>query len=414
MIVEVVAIGTELLLGQITNRNAATIGAMLAEDGFDAHFQVVVGDNDERMIHTIAVAASRADAVIITGGIGPTQDDVTREAIAAVTGRQLVRNDAYVVELRERFASFGRDMPENNLRQADYPDGGEQLPNPKGTAPGIVVEHDGTLIFALPGVPAEMQLLMVDHVMPRLRERAGVASVLVSRVLRSWGRSESQVAEMLDDLFQASTNPSVAFLASGGEIKIRLSAKAETVEEATALIKPLEAQVRQLLGSSLFGADEETIGIVLLKQLMDRGWTIGTAESATAGGIAAALTATPGMSQVFRGGIIAYATDIKTGLLGVPTELVEREGVVSEATAMAMADAAAKVLGVDVAVSVTGSAGPDPQERKVGTMIIGVRTPEGTRSHVLRLPGDRERVRTYATTGALHLARLAIDGQWWA
>ena len=413
MIVEVIAIGTELLLGQITNRNAATIGAMLAEDGFDAHYQVVVGDNDERMVETIGVAMARADAVIITGGIGPTQDDVTREAISEVTGRPLILNEAYVVELRERFRAFGRDMPENNARQGEYPEGGEQLANPKGTAPGILVDHEGTMIFALPGVPAEMLLLMTDHVMPRLRERAGISEVLVSRVLRSWGRSESQIAEMLDDLFQASTNPSVAFLASGGEIKVRLSAKAETTEEAEEMIRPLEETVRRVLGFSVFAADDETIGSVLLDLLAERSWTIGTAESATAGGIGHALTATPGMSKVFRGGVIAYATDVKTGLLGVPKELVESEGVVSEATAMAMADAAADLLGVDVAISVTGSAGPDPQERQVGTMIIGIRTPEGTRARVLRLPGDRERVRTYAVTGALHLARLAIQGHWW-
>lgn len=413
MIVEVIAIGTELLLGQITNRNAATIGAMLAEDGFDAHYQVVVGDNDERMVETIKVALDRADAIIITGGIGPTQDDVTREAIAEVTGRPLLLNEQYVTELRERFRSFGREMPENNVRQAEYPEGGEQLPNPKGTAPGILVDHDDTMIFALPGVPAEMTLLMTDHVMPRLRQRAGVTGVLVSRVLRSWGRSESQIAEMLDDLFQASSNPSVAFLASGGEIKVRLSAKAETADEAQAMIQPLEQQVRDMLGFSVFGADEETIGTVLHQLLTDKGWTIGVAESATGGGIGHALTATPGMSSVFRGGVIAYATDIKTGLLGVPEELIDAEGAVSQATAMAMAEGAAEALGVDVAIAVTGSAGPDPQERPVGTMIVGIRTPEATKARVLRMPGDRERVRTYTVTGALHLARLAIQGHWW-
>jgi nicotinamide-nucleotide amidase len=414
MIVEVVAIGTELLLGQITNRNGSTIGAMLADDGFDAHYQVVVGDNLPRMVETISAAMGRSDAVIITGGIGPTQDDVTREAISEATGRLLMRNDDYVQELRERFSSFDREMPENNARQAEYPKGGEQLPNPKGTAPGLLLEHDGTMVFALPGVPAEMALLMTDHVMPRLRARAGVASVLVSRVIRSWGRSESQVAEILDNLFQASTNPSVAFLASEGEIKVRLSAKAETVQQAEELIKPAESKVRELLGLSIFATDTETIGSVLLRSLSERGWTIGTAESATAGSIGSMLTAIPGMSKVFRGGIIAYATDVKTGLLGVDNAVIEAHGVVSEATAIAMADAAAETLGVDVVISVTGSAGPDPQEREVGTIIIGVRTPEGTRARVLKLPGDRERVRTYATTAGLHLARLAIEGHWWA
>ena len=413
MIVEVVAIGTELLLGQITNRNAATIGAALADEGFDAHYQIVVGDNMERMIDTLRTAMSRSDAVIITGGIGPTQDDVTREAICAATGRELLTSEEYAETLRTRFAAFGRQMPENNLRQAQYPEGAEMLPNPKGTAPGLVLEHDGVLLFALPGVPAEMKLLLADHVLPRLRRSAGVTGVLVSRILRSWGRSESSVAEMLDDLFVATTNPSVAFLASGGEIKVRISAKASDAQAAQALIEPIEREVRARLGTSVFGTDDETIGVVLSRLLRERGWTLGTAESATAGKVAAEITNLAGSSAYFRGGVVAYATDLKADLLDIAVDLLEAEGVVSEATALAMAEGAAGLLGVDVAVSVTGSAGPDPQERTVGTIIIAVRTPEGMAARTLTLPGDRERVRTYATTAALHLTRLAIEGLWW-
>ncbi|MDH5421176.1 MAG: competence/damage-inducible protein A [Acidimicrobiia bacterium] len=414
MIIEVVAVGTELLLGQIVNSNAAFLGRQFAENGFDSHYQVVVGDNFDRMVETIRTAIDRSDAVVITGGIGPTQDDVTREAIAVATGREMVRDADYAQALRDRWETLGRVMPENNLRQADRPVGAEQLPNPAGSAPGIALEHDGTWIFALPGVPAEMHLLIRDHVLPRLRVAAGETGVVKSRIIRTWGRSESQVAEMLDDLFMATTNPSVAFLASAGEIKVRVTAKAESDAEADALIAPVEAAVRDRLGSSVFGADDETIHLVVQRLLERKGWTIATAESATAGLVTAALTQTPGASKVVVGGITAYSAEAKTSLLGVSAELLAAEGVVSEAAALAMAEGARARFGADVGVAVTGEAGPDPAEQPVGTMVIAVVTPDGMGSRTMRLPGDRERIRTYTTTAALQLVRLAVSGQWWA
>src|SRR5690606_8222378 len=253
---------------------AATIGSALAENGFDAHYQQVVGDNHERMVTALGVAASRADAVIITGGIGPTQDDITREALCSLTGRELVRDEEYTEVLRRRFAALGRDRPGTNLRQADRPGGGEHLPNPKGSAPGIVLEHDGTLFFALPGVPGEMELLLTDHVLPRLRKAGGDQFTLQSRVVRTWGMSESAVAQLLDDLYLGSVNPSLAFLASGGEIKIRITAKAPDVAAAAALIEPFEAEVRSRLGTAVFGSDADTIEPVIARLLGEKGWTI--------------------------------------------------------------------------------------------------------------------------------------------
>ena len=412
MIVEIIAVGTELLLGQITNRNAAHLGEKLAESGFDSHYQVVVGDNLDRIVESIKTAMGRSDAVIMTGGIGPTQDDVTREAISAATERPLRFNEEFAERLRTFWASRGRQMPESNLRQAEYPEGAEQIANPKGTAPALALEHEGCWVFALPGVPAEMRYLLQHEVMPRLLEVAGEEQVVLSRLVRSWGRSESQVAELLDDLYHRSTNPSVAFLASAGEIKVRITAKAPTEPEAEALIAPYEEIVRDRLGTSVFGVDEETIEQVVLTLLAERGWTLATAESATAGLIAARITSVPGASEIFRGGAVVYATDLKASMLDVPQEVLD-EGVVSEATALFMAEGAAGRLQADVAVAVTGSAGPDPQEREIGTMIIGVHTPDGSGARVLRLPGDRERIRTYAATAALHLLRLAIVGEWW-
>jgi len=269
------------------------------------------------------------------------------------------------------------------------------------------------VLFALPGVPEEMQLLMTEHVLPQLRRRAGVDRVIVSRIVRSWGRGEASIGELLDDLYTSSTNPSVAFLASSGEIKIRLTAGAATAEEANALIEPVEAEVMQRLGSLVFGVDDDTIETVLIRLLGERGWTLGTAESATGGMVAARITATPGASDVFRGGVVTYDVEEKRRLLGVGEE-AEAAGVVSEDMARAMASGARTHLGVDVAVAVTGAAGPDPHDgADPGTMIIAVATSEDTRARTLRFPGDRERVRTYATTSALHLVRLALTGTWW-
>lgn len=409
MIVEVVAVGTELLLGQIVNTNASVIGSALAERGLNANFQQVVGDNLSRVTSAISLAMSRSDAVVITGGIGPTQDDMTREAICAATGREMVYSEEYAERLRAWWERRGRVMPESNLRQAFYPEGADLIINPKGTAPGLALDHDGTLLFAIPGVPAEMKHLLDNEVIPRLAASAGDQSVLTSRLLRTWGRSESDVCEILDDLYAASSNPSVAFLASRGEIKIRITAKASDQEAAMSLIEPIESEVRSRLGDAVFGVDEETMEVVVLNLLASLGLTIGTAESMTGGLVTAALTSVPGASEVVRGGLVAYHTDLKQKLL----EVHDTSRIVDVDTAEQMARGARDLLGVDVAVSVTGSAGPEPLEKSTGTVVIGVSTPEHTQARELHLPGDRERVREYSVTSALQLTRLALLGKWW-
>jgi len=409
VIVEVIAVGTELLLGQIVNSNTATMGAALAERGFDAHYQQTVGDNLGRIASAIRVALDRSDAVVITGGIGPTQDDITREAVCAVTGQEMVFNEEYARHLREWWSRRGRDMPESNLRQAHHPAGAELLANPRGTAPGLVVEHEGKLIFCVPGVPAEMEYLMFAEVLPRLAAASSDEQVIASRLIRTWGRPESEVAEILDDLYTGSVNPSLAFLASNSEIKIRITAKATGPPEARRLIEPMEQEVRSRLGDNVFGSDDETIERVLLRLLTDRGYTIGTAESMTGGMVTARLTDLPGSSAVVKGGLVAYDSELKQKLLGV-ADVTE---VVTLDAAVAVAQGARALLGVDVAVSVTGSAGPEPLEKPVGTVIIGVATPDDARAREIRFTGDRERVRTYGTAAALQLTRLALIGKWW-
>ncbi len=409
MIVEVIAVGTELLLGQIINSNTSIMGAALAEQGIDAHYQQTVGDNLSRIATAIRVALDRSDAVVMTGGIGPTQDDITREAVCEVTGRELIFSEDYADQLKEWWSRRGREMPQSNLRQAYHPDGAEMIPNPRGTAPGLMLEHEGKLIFCVPGVPAEMEHLMLTEVVPRLVKAMGSQQVIASRVIRTWGRPESEVAEILDDLYTSSVNPSLAFLASNSEIKIRVTAKAATAAEARLLIEPMEREVVARLGETVFGSDDETIERVLLRLLSDLGYTIGTAESMTGGMVSARLTELPGSSDVVKGGLVAYASELKQRLLG----LADVTEVVTTDAALAMAQGARNLLDVDVAIAVTGSAGPEPLEKPVGTVIVGVATPADARARELRFSGDRERLRTYGTAAALHLARLALIGKWW-
>jgi nicotinamide-nucleotide amidase len=413
MIVETLAVGTELLLGQIVNSNAAAIGARLADAGFDHYHQAVVGDNVDRIAAAIELATSRTDALIITGGIGPTQDDLTREAMCAATGVPMEFDEEYAARLRRWWERRGRQMPESNLRQAQHPEGATLLINRKGTAPGLRLRIGSAWVFAVPGVPAEMLPLLDEEIIPFLRTEAGETGVVVSRLIRTWGESESRVGELMADLYETARNPTLAFLASSGEIKVRVTAKAGDAAAAEALIAPIEAEVRRRMGSLVFGVDDETVELVVFSELARRGWTIATAESATGGMIAERITAVPGASDHFVGAVVAYAPAVKESVLGVPHDLIEEHGVVSEPVALAMAEGAATGLGADVVIAVTGSAGPDPLERGVGTMIVAVRTPEDVRTRTLRMPGDRERVRVYTTTAALHLTRLAVAGVWW-
>lgn len=411
MIVEVVAVGTELLLGQIVNSNATRIGERLADAGLEHYQQTVVGDNDTRIAAALRAACLRADAVIVTGGLGPTQDDLTREAMARAAEVGLVFDEEQADRLRERWELRGRVMPESNLQQAERPEGSTLIANPKGTAPGIRMRIGETWVIALPGVPAEMIPMLENDVIPFLR--GDDRSMVASRLIRTWGESESAIAELLGDLYDATANPTIAFLASGGEIKVRVTAKAATHDEATTLIAPVEATIRDRLGTLVFGVDGDTIEVVVLRLLEERGWTLGTAESLTGGLVAGRITSVPGSSRTFRGSIVAYATDVKESSLGVPAGVIGTHGVVSEPVGVAMADGARAALGVDVAVGLTGSAGPDPQERPVGSVVIAVAAPDGTRVRTFQMPGDRERVRTFAATAALQLIRLSLQGVEW-
>jgi nicotinamide-nucleotide amidase len=417
--VETLAVGTELLLGDIVNGNAAWLGQRLTAIGFDVVAGAVVGDNIERIAAAIQLALSRSDALIITGGLGPTQDDLTREALAAVAGVALRRNEQLVTGLVERAGRMGRELPANNLRQADVPEGATPMPNDRGSAPGLRLELFDGVVYAVPGVPFEMETMVLEQVLPDLTRRAGLPAAIVSRTLRTIGLWESAVAETLADLDNRlgashdneSTTPTLAYLAGGGEVRVRITAKAESVTAAQACIAPVEAEIRALLGTAVYGADDESIDTVVHGLLRGRGETVATAESLTGGLLGARLTAMPGSSETFRGGVVAYATDLKADLLGVPPELLSAAGAVSAATAAAMATGARETLGATYGLALTGVAGPEEQEGKAaGLVYVALASPQRVVGRELRLPGDRLRVRELATTAALDLLRRHLAG----
>jgi nicotinamide-nucleotide amidase len=406
---EVVAVGTELLLGQIVDTNSSWIGEQLALAGIDSLHQTKVGDNAERIVAALRLALSRADAVIVCGGLGPTQDDITRDCIAEVMGVELGRDPDVEDRIRAMFGSRGRDMPANNLRQADVPVGASVIPQQPGTAPGLICPvGDDQVIYAVPGVPYEMQEMVAGTIIADLRRRSGQTSVIRSRVLRTWGQSESGLAELLapyHDELEQSGHATLAWLASGIEgLKLRLTARAATTEEADAVLAREVDLVASIVGDSVFSLDDEPMEVVVLRLCEQQGLTLGTAESMTGGLIASRLTAVPGASKVFRGGIVSYASDVKFSLLGVP------EGpVVTEEAAAAMAEGACRALGCDVAVSVTGVAGPDPQEGiRPGTVFLGTCVDGEAGALMVRLPGDRDRLRQFATISVLDLLRRQL------
>jgi nicotinamide-nucleotide amidase len=404
--VEVVAVGTELLLGQIVDTNAAWLGETLSAAGMDRHYTTAVGDNLGRIVHALRCALARSDAVIVCGGLGPTQDDITREALAEVMTVELVRDESIAERIAAMFQARGREMAANNLRQADVPVGARVIEQTMGTAPGLICPVGHKVIYAVPGVPYEMTDMVTRAVLPDLLERAGEAATIRSRVLRTWGLAESTLAEKLAprfELLEVSGAPvTIAFLASGIEgIKVRITAKAATEGDAFAALDDEEEAVRAILGDIVFGVDGETMEAAVGKLLMARGQTLGLAESLTGGMVGSRCAAVPGAGEWYRGAVVSYATDVKFSVLGVP------EGpVVTEEAAIAMAVGATKVLGSDVGLGVTGVAGPDEQEgQPVGTVFMGVALDGKTDAVHVRLPGDRDRVRQFAAISLMDLLR---------
>jgi nicotinamide-nucleotide amidase len=402
---EILGIGTEILLGQIANSNAQWISQRLAEIGVDVLHHQAVGDNVDRIAEAFRVALDRADVVVATGGLGPTGDDITRQGLAQVLGLRLERRPEIEEYLREKFRRMNRDMPQSNLVQADVPEGARYILPQRGTAPGLVVESEGRRVYAIPGVPAEMREMMEGSILPELRAAAG-PSTLVSRVLRVTGIAEAKVGEVLEDVFTSSTNPTLAYLASAGEVRLRLSAKAPSRGEAEALIEPVERTIRERLGGAVFGAGEDELEAVVGRLLAERKLHVACAESLTGGGLAARITSVPSASRYFAGSAVTYSPDAKRAVLGVSEETLAEHGTVSEVCAREMARGARTAFGADVAVSTTGVAGPEPLEgHEPGTVWVALAADGTEEARTFRAPGDREQVRRWAEQAALDLLR---------
>ncbi len=391
---EVICVGTELLLGDIVNSNTQFLGRQLADLGIPHYFQTVVGDNPERIKQVIKVASDRASLLVFTGGLGPTPDDLTTETIASFFETPLEERPELITDIKEKFAQRGRTMSENNRKQALMPVGATILPNPMGSAPGMIWQPRPNLtIMTFPGVPAELRRMWQETAVPFLKQEGWGANVILSRTLRFWGIGESDLAEKVRDYLDAS-NPTVAPYASKGEVRLRVSARAETQEGAIALINPIQQRIQEIAGLDYFGCDEDTLASVTGKLLREAKQTVAVAESCTGGGLGAMLTSVSGSSSYFRGGIVAYDNDVKQQLLTVKAESLNQEGAVSGTVAKEMALGAKKQFHSDWGLSITGIAGPTggTAEKPVGLIYVGIATPEEETDQVeLRLGQQRLR-----------------------
>ncbi|MFZ9570341.1 MAG: competence/damage-inducible protein A [Vulcanococcus sp.] len=409
---EILCIGTELLLGNITNGNARWIAEQLAALGVPHHRQLVVGDNRERLMAEVQAASERCQLLITTGGLGPTPDDLTTEALAAAFGTPLVENAQAWLDIQAKLSARGRSCAPSNRRQALIPEGAELLPNPTGTAPGVIWSpKPGFTVMTFPGVPSEMRAMWQATAAPWLRQSGLTSGVFASRMLQFWGVSESALAEQMADLLEGS-NPTVAPYAGAGEVKLRITAQAETPAAAEQLLAPVEAEIRARTGSSCFGCDGESLASVVLERLRQRGETLAVAESCTGGGLGAFLAAVPGASDVFLGGVIAYANSVKQGLLEVPLALLETHGAVSDPVAQAMAEGVRRRTGADWALAITGVAGPGggSAEKPVGLVHLAVAGPHGCSSEAVRFSASRGRdwIQTLSAGEALNRLRLQL------
>jgi nicotinamide-nucleotide amidase len=402
---EILCVGTELLLGEVINTNVAYLGRALARLGISVYHTSVVGDNSDRLSIAIKSALEHADLLILTGGLGPTYDDLTKETVARALGLPMVRDEKILSEIEGYFTSIGLPMPGNNAKQADIPEGAIALPNKLGTAPGIFIEHNGHVVVLLPGPPAELHPMFDESVFPRLREMSD--KILVSHNIHIMGMGESAIEEVLFDLMKNSTNPTLAPYAKESEVRLRVSALARSEEEGeTMCARMIEKVKNSPVGKHIYALDAERIEKLVVAKLKEKGLTLAVAESCTGGYIGKLLTDIPGASAAFAGGFITYSNEAKINLLGVSPETLQKHSAVSPETAMEMARGARERLGTDLAVSVTGEAGPnpDPQTGKpVGTVFLGISSAKKTYSVQVKIPPQRNRdyIRNVATNRAL-------------
>ena len=410
--VEILSVGTELLLGNIANTDAQMLSQGLSELGLNVFWHTVVGDNLQRAEEAVALAKQRADIIITTGGLGPTCDDLTKNVLAEAFGKKLVFDEGSAQRIRSYFQRTGRPMTDNNLQQAMLPEGCTILENDWGTAPGCAFEAEGCHVIMLPGPPSECRPMFQYRAKPYLLSLS--EGVIASHTIKLFGIGESSMEAQLRDQMNAMSNPTLAPYAKEGECELRVTAKAATDGEAQALLRPTVEQVRALFGDKVYGVDVPSLEYVVIQALKTKDLTLGVAESCTGGLIAKRLTDVPGASAAFKGGIVSYTNEVKENLLGVPPHILERYGAVSKEVAAAMAEGARRALDCDIALSATGVAGPDKDDwgNEVGTMFVAISTFKGTHVRPLHLGirPMRERLRTQTASHAFDLARRYLSG----
>lgn len=409
---EIIAVGTELLMGQITNTNARYLSERLAGLGISVLYHTVVGDNAERLRCAAEQAKRRCDIVIFTGGLGPTDDDLTKETVASVWNKTLELHAPSLEAMKAYVKGWDREMPKNNIKQAYLPAGGEVIPNHNGTAPGCIIEDGGKTAVLLPGPPSEMKPMFDETVIPYLRGKTEAS--LYSRVLRLFGIGESAAALKIDGLIKNQTNPTIAPYAKEGEVTFRITALAKSKAEAEALLRPTAERMYEEFGDYIYAeGDDCSMAEVVVRLLKEKGKTLATAESCTGGMIGEQLTSVAGASEVYGFGFVTYANEAKERLLGVKHETLAAHGAVSPETACEMAAGARKVSGADIAVAVTGIAGPGggTKEKPVGLVYVGISTAAGTRAEKLQLSGSRQRIRIRTCLSALNYVRTELIKQ---
>ena len=408
MIAELICVGTELLMGQILNTNAQFIAKELAPAGIDLYHQLVVGDNPARLTHAVEEAFSRADVVLFSGGLGPTDDDLTKETVAAALGKELILFDEEWQHLQDYFALRGRAVAPNNIKQVFFPADAIILPNPNGTAPGCIMEKDGKAAVLLPGPPRELRPMFLDYVMPYLMKRANHR--LYSREVRIFGIGESSVTYLLDDLIKSQSNPTIAPYAATCEVTLRVTARCQTEEEGRTLVQPVIGEIRRVLGDAVYDDDGHSLPAVCHQILTERSETLAVAESCTGGLLASAFVDLPGSSRYFLEGAVTYSNAAKRARLGVSQRTLDGVGAVSAQCAKEMAEGLRRTAGADYALSTTGIAGPDggTADKPVGLVYIALASRDGTAVQELKLGGDRSRIRMHATLAACDLLRRKL------
>ncbi|MBE9063671.1 competence/damage-inducible protein A [cf. Phormidesmis sp. LEGE 11477] len=409
---EIICVGTELLLGDILNSNVQYLAQQLASLGIAHHYQTVVGDNPTRIKQAVAIACDRARLIILTGGLGPTPDDLTLASLADFFDTSLVERPEIVAVLEEKFARRGQPLTSMSRRQALLPEGAEELPNPIGSAPGVIWSpRSGLTIMTFPGVPWEMKAMWQASAVPYLRANGWANGVIHSRILKFWGIGESTLARQVES-FLSVENPTVAPYALGGKVTLRISARAESVTAATQLIDPVAIKIKEITGTACYGQDDQSLAEVVGELLKARSQTLSVAESCTGGSLGGLITAIPGSSSYFWGGVISYDNQVKQQILGVDKAVLARCGAVSAEVAAAMAVGVRDRLGTDWALSITGIAGPGggSDEKPVGLVYIGLASAGGTKTekHLFGQEASRDRIRQQSALSALNLIRLSL------